>query len=216
MTGQKYTPTEAARLRHQMIQEQIVPVIQRAFEAHPVLQSATLLVAQYWCDEANDAVHCDLVFSELETPDTAAAYAARLRRYEEEEGMVPQISKDGLSGWARWFPWLRKSEPSVMVVPEVPRDSVLKSDPINLPSGIDEEALERAFEWNLGWDSNGEPISLFAAFCLEDCHQEMDVGEAYSPYAIFRRQNGSVAVETVGVMTRPWLDGVKPEGGEED
>lgn len=216
MTAQKYTPTEAARLRDQMIQEQIVPVIERAFNTHPTLRSATLLVAQYWCDEANDAVHCDLVFSELDTPDTAAAYAARLRRYEQEEWMEPQRSEAGPSGWARWFPWLRKAEPSVIAVRDVPRGSALKSDRTNLPSGIDEEALEREFTWNVGWDSNGEPISLFAAFCLEDCHQEMDVGEAYSPYAIFRRQNERVAVETVGVMTRPWLDGVKPEDGEND
>jgi hypothetical protein len=49
---------------------------------------------------------------------------------------------------------------------------------------------------------------------LEDCHQEMEEGEAYTPYAIMRRQNGDVAVEVVGVMTRPWLDGVVAEGEE--
>jgi hypothetical protein len=37
----------------------------------------------------------------------------------------------------------------------------------------------------------------------------MDEGEAYTPYAIFRRQNTDVAVEVVGVMIRAWLDGVK-------
>lgn len=214
MTGPKYTPTEAASLRDQMIREQIVPVIRRAFAAHPALHSATLLVAQYWNDEANDAVHCDLVFSELDTPDTAAAYLARRRRYEGED-LEPRRSAAGPSGWARWLPWLRKAEPQVMAVRDVPRASALKSDPINLPSGLDEEVLEREFAWNLGWDSNGEPISLFAAFCLEDCHQEMEVGEAYTPYAVFRRRNDDVAVEIVGVMTRPWLDGVEPEESEE-
>jgi hypothetical protein len=43
----------------------------------------------------------------------------------------------------------------------------------------------------------------------------MDDGEAFSPYAIMRRQNGDVAVEVVAVMTRPWLDGVKRQWEEE-
>lgn len=212
MSDKKYTPAEAASLRDRMIREQIVPVLRSAFEAHPTLQSATLLVAQYWCDEANDAVHCDLVFSELETPDTAAAFLARRRRYEDPE---PQRSAGGASGLARWFPWLRKPEPAVAAVQDAPRATAPKGDLTNLPSGLDDEVLERDYTWKLDWDSNGEPISLFAAFCLEDCHQEMEVGKAYSPYAIFRRRNGDVAVEIVGVMIRPWLDGIKPEEGEE-
>lgn len=213
MTAQKYSPSEAARLRDQMVREQIVPVIRRAFDAHPTLQSATLLVAQYWNDEANDAVHCDLFFSELDTPNTAAAYAARRARYDAED-MAYLVAAPAPSGWARWFPWLRKQEPAVIAAPVVPRRAALPGDVTNLASGIDEESLEREYSWKLGWDSNGEPISLFAAFCREDCHQEMDDGEAYSPYAIFRRDNADVAVEIVGVMVRPWLDGVQPEGGD--
>jgi hypothetical protein len=215
MTAQKYTPEEAAHLRDQVMREQIVPVIRRAFDAHPTLQTATLLVAQYWNDEANDAVHCDLFFSELDTPDTAAAYAARRERYDDED-MAWLTPAPAPSGWARWFPWLRKEKPPVIVAPETPPRPALKGDRTNLPSGLDESELEREFADHLRWDSNGEPISLFAAFCREDCHQEMDDGEAYSPYAIFRRRNADVAVEIVGVMIRPWLDGVKPEGGEQD
>lgn len=213
MTEQKYSPADAARLRDQMVREQIVPVIRRAFEAHPTLQSATLLVAQYWNDEANDAVHCDLFFSELDTPDTAAAYAARRARYDDLD-MAWTTPTPAPSGWARWFPWLRKEAPPVMAAPEPARRPALPGDVTNFPSGIDEESLEREYSWKLGWDSNGEPISLFAAFCREDCHQDMDDGEAYSPYAIFRRQDADVAVEIVGVMVRPWLDGVKPEEGD--
>ena len=212
MSDQKYTSAEASRLRDLMVREQIVPVVRRAFEAHPALRSATLLVAQYFCDEANDAVHCDVVYSELDTPDTAAAFLARRRRYEDPK---PQRSAGGRSGLARWLPWLRQPEPAVTAVQDAPRTAASKGDPTNLPSGLDDEGLEQEFTWKLDWDSNGEPISLFAAFCREDCHQEMEVGEAYSPYAIFRRRNGDVAVEIVGVVIRPWLDGVEPEDGEE-
>ncbi len=35
--------------------------------------------------------------------------------------------------------------------------------------------------------------------------------EAYSPYAIFRRQGDDLEIEVVGKMLRPWLDGIKPE-----
>jgi hypothetical protein len=206
MSVNKYSPAETARLREQLLRDEIAPIIQRAFAAHPALNSATLLVAQYWCDEAEDAVHYDLVFSEKSTPDTAAAYAARIRRDEIEFGESTPPRTGPPPVWEKWFPWLRASSPPAAV----------EGDPINLPSGIDEQVLEKDFTWNLPWDSNGEPISLFAAYCLEDCHQEMDVGEAYSPYAVFRRQGSEVVVEVTGVMTRPWLDGVKPKDGEEE
>jgi uncharacterized protein (TIGR02996 family) len=38
------------------------------FAAHSDLRSAMLTVAQYWADEADDAVHATIVFSERETP----------------------------------------------------------------------------------------------------------------------------------------------------
>jgi hypothetical protein len=207
MTAKKYTPIEAANLREQMIREDVVPMIRRAFEAYPALQSATLLVAQFWCDEAHDAVHCDVVFSELNTPDIQAAYRARRQRYEVDDAPPPRSSRP--SGWRAWFPWLGGSK-NAPPAPEVQP----KGDITNLPSILDDEKLEDEFTFQLNWDSNGAPISLFAAFCLEDCHQEMDEGEAYTPYAIMRRQHGDVAVEVVGVMAQPWLDGVVPEGDE--
>lgn len=43
------------------------------FRRHDRLLSAGLLVAQYWDDQADDAVHFFLVFSELPVPDIPAA-----------------------------------------------------------------------------------------------------------------------------------------------
>ncbi len=209
MTAKKYTPIEAADLRDRVIREGVVPMVRRAFDAYPALQSATLLVAQFWCDEAHDAVHCDVIFSELRTPDTKAAYRARRQRYGGDD-VAPPPSASGLFGWRTWLPWLGGSKTAPKLAPNVPPPCEPNSDITNLPSIRDVEMLDE-----LEWDSNGEPISLFAAFCLEDCHQEMDEREVYSPYAIIRRQNGDVAVEVVGVMTRPWLDGVVPEAGDE-
>lgn len=57
-------------------------VAQRAFKKHRALKSIALVVAQYWNDEADDAVHGRLLCSELETPDVEAA----LRAYSGGEG----------------------------------------------------------------------------------------------------------------------------------
>ncbi|AVP99264.1 hypothetical protein C7S18_19765 [Ahniella affigens] len=206
MTAKKYTPLEAARLRDQIIHDDIVPTVRRAFDAYPALQSATLLVAQFWCDEATDAVHHDLIFSELDTPNVEAGYRARLERYN-----GPVQAPPARSGWRAWFPWLGGPK-----TPETPTTFPPSRDTINLPSQIDEELLQHEFTHRIPWDSNGEPISLFAAFCKEDCHQEMDDCETYTPYAVFRRQSEQVTVEIVGVMVRPWLDGVKPEFEEHE
>jgi hypothetical protein len=178
MTAKKYTPIEAAHLRDQVIRKDVVPMIRRAFDAYPALQSATLLVAQFWCDEAHDAVHYDVVFSELSTPDINAAYLARRRRYEEDVAPPPSASR--LSGWRAWFPWLSASKAAPQQAANVPPASQPKGDITNLPSIRDDEMLEDEFSFQLQWDSNGEPISLFAAFCLEDCHQDMGVSHRAS------------------------------------
>jgi hypothetical protein len=63
-----YTKEESADLRVKIINAEILPTIKVVFDKYPQLQSAMLLVAQYWNDEANDAVHYTMVFSVLPTP----------------------------------------------------------------------------------------------------------------------------------------------------
>lgn len=64
-----YSRKEAAKLREEIIQDCIIPVVKSTFDRYPQLRSVILLVAQYWDDQANDAVHNRLFFSVLETPD---------------------------------------------------------------------------------------------------------------------------------------------------
>jgi hypothetical protein len=153
------TPEETAKLREAWIRDGFVPTVASVFAKYPTLRSATMLVAQYWSDEAEDAVHYALVYSVLDTPDLDAARAAEH-----------------------------------------------DADPVNHPPGFE--------AWDLPyvevWDDNDESISLFAAFCTEGADQEMPWLEAYTPYAIFRRDGDAVRVEVVGTMIRPWLDGVTP------
>ncbi len=63
-----YTKEESAELREKIINSEILPTIKVVFDKYPQLQSAMLLVAQYWNDEANDAVHYTVIFSVLPTP----------------------------------------------------------------------------------------------------------------------------------------------------
>ncbi|MBU8894050.1 hypothetical protein KRR26_00465 [Corallococcus sp. M34] len=163
MNHLKYSPAKAAALREHLLKAQVEPVVLDHFQRHPHLRSAALLVAQYWNDEADDAVHHRLLFSELETPDTDAAF----------------------------------------------RDQ--ENDGVNFATPPGEERWEaEAQRYVFSWPDNREAIPLFAAFTREDCHQDMTPLESFTPYAIFRRTGTGLAIEVVGQMLRPWLDGVRP------
>lgn len=207
----KYSPDEAARLRSKLLEEAFAPAMRAAFAKYPALQSAVMQVAQYWCDEAEDAVHFEVLFSRLPTPDILAANAERevLREMERYDYDAPPKERI----WHRWFPSLRPEPQRTPQQIEAQRQSL---HGVNLPADLDPEILEREFCWEIPWDSNDEAIALFAGFCLEGCDQEMAPGEAYSPYAYFRRQGNVVAVEVVGEMRRPWLDGVLPSWKQDE
>jgi hypothetical protein len=63
-----YTKEQAAELRKKIIRDEIERQVKAAFKKYDRLQSAMFAIAQFWADEANDAVHYELIFSILETP----------------------------------------------------------------------------------------------------------------------------------------------------
>jgi hypothetical protein len=69
----RYSAEEAARLRQQLLDEQIVPALRDEMKRTPKIKSALMQVAQYWCDEANDAVHGHLILSSEARPDPSKA-----------------------------------------------------------------------------------------------------------------------------------------------
>jgi hypothetical protein len=77
-TGYLYDARQTAALRREWVRDHLLPALRPLFARLPALRSACVLVAQYWDDEANDAVHCRIVVSELETPDLAAASRAEV------------------------------------------------------------------------------------------------------------------------------------------
>lgn len=51
--------------------------LREVFDRHPYLRSITLFVAQYWSDEADDAVHARWLLSQHDEPDVAGHWKAR-------------------------------------------------------------------------------------------------------------------------------------------
>jgi hypothetical protein len=187
-----YTKEQAAELRQKMIETHILPQVKAAFTKYDRLQSAMILVAQYWCDEANDAVHYELLLSVLPTP----AFPIEFVIIDDEE-----IDPTNL--------------------PELPtRYDILYQIDQEFEDQDDLEVEEEDYSMRY-WEDNGEAIPAFAAFCIEGGDQEMESLEAYTPYAIFRRKGTEikeVEIETtiVGEMLRPWLDGARPEEWEDE
>ena len=66
--GYSMTPDESDAFRRRFVREQLLPIVSRYFAEHGLLRSAMLCVAQFWDDEASDAVHGLLVVSELPEP----------------------------------------------------------------------------------------------------------------------------------------------------
>jgi uncharacterized protein (TIGR02996 family) len=66
--GYQLSPGAADVARRQFVREHLLPLVARYFADYEHLQSAMLCVAQYWADEADDAVHATLIVSELLEP----------------------------------------------------------------------------------------------------------------------------------------------------
>lgn len=73
--GYSMSPGEAEVGRREYIRTHLLPVVARYFKTYPLLRSAMLCVAQYWNDEAGDAVHGELILSELLEPTIEAVPA---------------------------------------------------------------------------------------------------------------------------------------------
>jgi hypothetical protein len=164
------TTEELNTIRLQYLEDTVLRGIRPYFATHHQIQSACVLVAQYWNDEAADAVHASVVFSQLPMPDLDAHFTA-----------------------GEWDPVT----------------DTYGTDDTNGQFGIDGFELYMATRW----DSNGEAIPLFQAFCVDGSQEDSDMSN-YRPYCVIRRSqahHGVLEVVVVGQLLRPHLDGLKPE-----
>lgn len=177
----KFQPDETDRRQAKFLNSVVKFHVEKYFAKYPSLCSATLLVAQFWSDEAHDAVHGHIVFSKANDPDIAA-WTAFMKKDE------TQNSDDFL-----FYHCLAEGRRSLSI------------PPMNTQT-FDAEILDEMLYID-GWDSNGEAISLFAAYCEEGADQWL-FPHFHQPIAIFRRDQD---VEVYGDLIRPWLYGVMPE-----
>lgn len=84
--GYCMSPGEAEVARRQDVRTHLWPAVSRYFLKYKRLQSAMLCVAQYWADEADDAVHGQLIMSELMEPILEG-----VSWVEEESGVDPNL-----------------------------------------------------------------------------------------------------------------------------
>ncbi len=165
---------EAEMARRKYVREHLLPVVSRHFKTYERLQSAMLCVAQYWADEANDAVHGMLIVSELFEP-----------------------TLEGVGGF----------DEGPRVDPNVPNTHIPQSD--------SKEPSSEISLWRTGarWDDNNAAIPLWAAYAPEEGSQEYSsYSEAYLPAVMFYRHGGYEFLP----MSRPHLDGIRTEWGEEE
>jgi uncharacterized protein (TIGR02996 family) len=150
------------RYRRAKILGELETYVRKTFAKHKQLRSALFGVAQYWADEADDAVHSIVVFSENETP----FWPHRCGWETEHSAGEPAVSAPDRCSSCGKYGWLP-------------------------------------------FDSNGGAIVAFQSCCLEGASQESTAGEAYLPYAVLRRADGSsVELDIIGGPVRAWLEDV--------
>lgn len=182
----KYSAAECIEFRERIIRDEFSPTVSKMFSAHPLLNSATMFVAQYHCDEAYDAVHFELAYSFAHNPDIAQ-YAKRRSEREFEDDFDEHLL------------WLMEGAEGA---------AALKWDPVIHNPILNDECIN-------SWDENDQIISYFAAFTAENGSQEETFAENYLPYAIFQRDGKNVKSTVVGKMVRPYLDGIPTEYEQE-
>jgi len=195
----KFAVEDVPAKRLAYIEKVVLPPVKKAFEDAPQLNSASLLVSQYWCDEAIDAVYGNIVYALSLNPDLIAFREDVLRRAQNEDSYSP--NKD----WAE----IEKEESALMTFIEGPKIAGILGD--RFEDFVDDYRGDAYRLWR-NWHHNTEAIPLFAAYCMEGGHQEGIDLEFSSPCAILRRGDGDeVTIEVLDKMARPWMEGVSPE-----
>ncbi|MEO1028346.1 MAG: hypothetical protein AAFX02_04740 [Pseudomonadota bacterium] len=201
----KWSVEECEIRRQKALDEVIIPNVSFYFDRFEAFQSAVLFVSQYWCDEAHDAVHNNLLFSLYDAPDFTA-HRARIDQFE-----VSEEAKEASELVWEAHEYLFEPDEAVPLLMKhlEGRDcfEVFYDDYAVHLKRIYKKSWKAPF-----WDENNEMIPAFAAFCPELGSQEDHPLHSAAPYAIFRRgAEGTITTEIICEMIRPWLDGVAPE-----
>jgi hypothetical protein len=140
--------------RRAYVTEEVAPRVAVVFDEHPELRSVAMLVAQYWNDEADDAVHASFVFSVLDEPDLDAWAEA----HDDDSVNAP-----GIDTWRLWellhlgasrLPWDSNGAAIPLFASVCPEGGSQDADPLSsyatyavlrrVPGGVDVEFVGEA------------------------------------------------------------------------
>lgn len=169
----KITAQNVQDVRANVVHVMQTQIKDQLFDAYPALKSVGLYVAQYWDDEADDAVHGILVVSELPEPilKNAKGYLC---------DDINKINKD-----------------------DVNLPTIKQFKQVMYTYSYDEYSVRSVLDF-LNWDSNGQAIPLWAAWCPENGSQDASAQDNYALALTFYRDGTS----RFASQLRPWLDGV--------
>lgn len=194
MAGQRFSAERCAELRKQYLDGVMSVYMQRLFKDNLQIQCVGLAVAQYWDDEANDAVHLRKYPCEHAELDLEALFAWNERNYDQLNLDDPHPHMPSNPTFDTWD-WERKTFGDGWY-----RDPVINN-----------------------WNDNYDAISLFGGFVAEEGSQEWDDKHNYSLFCVYRKDvHGDITWEYTTEMHRPYVDGCWPswasdeDGGTDD
>ncbi len=111
-TGYAFSPGQADAARREFVRKHLTPLASQYVRKYEHLRSAHFCVAQYWADEADDAVHAYLIVSELAEPTLVGAQSGGDEKSESDPNVpntrIKQEFGDGGSAvdmYGTGIPW---------------------------------------------------------------------------------------------------------------
>ncbi len=162
------TPEGLREIRYAYLTNVAIPYVNAiARYSEPVFNKAALYVAQYWSDEAADAVHDTMLFF-VDGPDVtlenmADFYAAEIQRGEYDKDEDEEVFRDGVV----WDAWTTRSRLGTV-----------------RPFGSGVESRDY-YNYYLPWDDNGLAVALWGRWCKYEGDQGADFHENYSLAVVF-------------------------------
>jgi hypothetical protein len=185
------TPRE---LRWMTLRWFVAPFARAVFHRVPAAQSIVFAVAQYWNDEASDAAHHVLVPTDQRDPSWPECLS-----YEHNKLVPVELPYNFAALNEEEQQWAR--EEAIAQANDGANYSRYAIE--NGEHGTAFTFVDALFGAGSFLDDNDTFPRAFASFCKPNASQGMDVRDAYTPYAIVRREARDVFVEIVGAPLNP-------------
>lgn len=159
------TRPTSVELRETILTTWAWPRVRAFFEREPRAQSVLFVVGQFWADEADDAVHGELLGCIDPSPSWPACARYSNNPIGDADAAEENADAEGFADDA----FAAQREAWMAIDASFP--------------------IEARF-----LDDNSEMIVAFASFCAEGASQEDPYSVAFHPYALFRRDSDEAAI----------------------